>query len=259
MVKTHMILLLFSLLINDTIHAPLRQDDTSKIQSIGKLIFISPLLSTYGCICIVVPRCQQTLTYEEVFEILVHSSCASSMKYMNESLPLGRKRRGDSTGDDQTVASTNNIYALQTTINDHRTTIDDHRKMIHYLMNNTVNVTHLNQYYTDQHTRTTPIWNSWRDLLLLLLVFICFAVVICLLIKRLRLLDLLTAILLRRRQHHQEQLQSTSIPKKDKTAIHRRHRPPSPSLLQHTETVPMSVSNITRDYLRHQRDSNSSL
>jgi len=205
------------------------------------------------------------LTYEEIFEILEYNSCASSTKYMNETLLLHRKRRADSPADDQTVASTNNIYALQTTINDHRTMIDDHRKMIHYLMNNTVNVTHLNQYYTDQHTLTTPIWKSWRDLLLLLLVFICFVAVACLLIKRvrLRLLDWLTKILLRR-QYHQEQLQNRSNSKKDKTGIHQIHRRRSLPSPQHTETVtpftmPMSISNITRDYIRHQYDSNSSL
>jgi hypothetical protein len=134
--------------------------------------------------------------------------------------------------------------------------IDDHRKMIHYLMNNTVNVTQFNQYYTDQHARTTPIWTSWRDVSLLLLIFICFGVIVCLLIKRLRLLDFITTILIRRQQQ-QQQLQGKSIPKKNMPVVNR--FPP-----QHTEipapiVEPMSISNITRDYIRYERDSNSTI
>lgn len=141
--------------------------------------------------------CEHMLTYDEVFEILVHTTCAPNAT-------IERIRRSDGY-DEQTVASTNNIYALQSTINDHRTMIDDHRKMIHYLINNTVNVTHLNQYYADQHARSSPIWHSWRDLLLIILVFIGCCCILGFIIKQFHVLDRLTTILLRRREHkHKE-------------------------------------------------------
>lgn len=164
-------------------------------------------------------ECQEKITYEEIIEILQHASCeAPTTKQI-------RERRADGTNDDQAVASTNNIYALQTTVNDHRVMIDDHRKMIHYLMNNTVNVTHLNQYYADQHARSAPIWHSWRDVSLVLLIFICFGILVCFLIKRLRLLDLLTSMLVRRQQQRQPQNPKDQI-------------------------IEIPLSNISRDYIR---------
>lgn len=180
-----------------------------------------------------VSKCQQSLSYEEIYEILEHRTCASSSD---------RIRRGtDDTNDEQTVASTNNIYALQSTINDHRTMIDDHRKMIYYLMNNTVNITQLSQHYTDEHSRRAPIWQSWRDVALLLLLVIFLTIGICFVIQRLRLLDLLTMALLRR-QHHK------------RSGVKRQPTKPVTFSVE-----PMSISNVTRDYLRHQYNSNDSL
>jgi len=138
------------------------------------------------------------MTYEEVHNLLTHSPCAFDIK--NDQLKL-RSKRSDDTND----ASTNNVYALQSTINDHRTIIDDHRKMINYLMNNTINITQLNQHYTEQHTNTTPIWKSWRDVSLLLLIFISFCAIIVFLVIRFHPIDILTSILLRRHQNKQNQ------------------------------------------------------
>ncbi|CAF0858928.1 unnamed protein product [Adineta steineri] len=47
------------------------------------------------------------------------------------------------TNDNQ-ASFTNHIYALQSTIN-------DHRKMVFYLMNNTIKMTEFEQYYAEQH------------------------------------------------------------------------------------------------------------
>lgn len=184
-------------------------------------------------------QCEQTLTYKQILQILEQNACAS--------FAMQRVRRDGS--DDQTVASTNNIYALQSTINDHRTMIDDHRKMIHYLINNTVNVTHLNQYYADQHASTRPIWRSWRDLCLLLLIFIFLSLIIIFVIKRVKPMDRLTAILLRRHEQKQKTEEISTIDNQQRQ--HRR--------LGSFTTVPLSNNNsIKRDYINPHYGSNSS-
>ena len=209
--------IIFLLVIHSSIQAPIQLDNTTVLP----------------------PVCQQTITYEEIFEILVHTQCTSSTNH--------RLRR--SNDDDQTVASTNNIYALQSTINDHRTMIDDHRKMIHYLINNTVNVTHLNQYYADQHASTRPIWRSWRDLCLLLLIFIFLLLIIIFVIKRVKPMDRLTAILLRRHEQKQKTEEISTIDNQQRQ--HRR--------LGSFTTVPLSNNNsIKRDYINPHYGSNSS-
>ncbi len=131
--------------------------------------------------------------------ILDHSQCALDANYVNHSIQKVRTKRNDD------IASTSNVYALQSTINDHRTIIDDHHNIINYLMNNTVNITHLNNYYAEQHKNSTPIWSSWRDISLLLLIFICFCIIIYHLVIRLHPVDMLTSILLRRYQNNQQQ------------------------------------------------------
>jgi hypothetical protein len=147
-------------------------------------------------------------------------------------------------------SSISHVYALQSTINDHRTIIDDHRKMINYIMNNTINITQLNDYYAEQHTKTLPIWKSWRDISLLLLIFICFCILIYILAKRFHPLEALTSVLLRRHQNkQQQQLQpQTKINNEKKGPIHYNHKD-----LQ----LPI-VSTVQRDYVRYTHDSNSS-
>jgi len=155
-------------------------------------------------------RCQRTLTYKQILELLENNACQSIVLQQRQ-----RRTPDDDNKDDQTIASTNNIYALQTTVNDHRVMIDDHRKMIHYLINNTVNITHLNQYYADQHARMKPVWKSWRDVCLLILLFICFSIIIIIICKRVHILDHLTKFLIRRHQNRMELEAKKSNPIRD--------------------------------------------
>ena len=134
------------------------------------------------------PMCQRVVTYEEIQQLLVHSPCA---------VDIERVKRGSETG------SSNHIYALKSVVNDHRTIIDDHRTMINYLMNNTVNITQLNQHFAEQHMKRRPIWNSWRDVSLILLLSIVVSMVIYLLVVQLKPLEILTAFFVRRHQTHQ--------------------------------------------------------
>jgi hypothetical protein len=53
------------------------------------------------------------MTYEEIHYLFAHSPCASNLKETNLSILLRTKR-------DDNTASTSNVYALQSTINDHR-------------------------------------------------------------------------------------------------------------------------------------------
>ena len=124
-------------------------------------------------------RCHRMITFDEVQRLLSQSPCAADLRM---------KRSADSD-------TSNHIYALQTTVNDHRTIIDDHRTMINYLMNNTVNITQL-----EQHMRRSPIWTSWRDLSLVLLLIILVLIFIYLLASLFKPLDSLTSFLLRRQQ-----------------------------------------------------------
>ena len=135
-----------------------------------------------------VPMCQRLLSYEEVQELLAHSPCAVDIERV--------KREGD-------TGSSNHIYALKSVVNDHRTIIDDHRTMINYLMNNTVNITQLDQHFAEQHMQRRPIWNSWRDVSLLFLLLIVISMLIYLLVVQLKPLEILTAFFVRRHQTHQ--------------------------------------------------------
>ncbi|CAF1491644.1 unnamed protein product [Adineta steineri] len=138
-------------------------------------------------------KCQRSLTYEEIQHILAQGPCIDN-----------RLKRNN----DNQASSTNHIYALQSTINDQRKFIQDHHRLIFHLMNNTINVTQLEQYYAEQHSKMKPHWKSWRDISLLLLISICIGIPICFVISRIRLLDVLTSCLLRRHQHKLEQKHS---------------------------------------------------
>lgn len=139
-----------------------------------------------------VPTCQRVVTYEEIQQLLVDSPCA---------VDVNRIKRASDTG------SSNHIYALKSTVNDHRTIIDDHRTMINYLMNNTVNITQLDQHFAEQHMKRRPIWTSWRDISLLFLVFIVMSLLIYFLVITLKPLEILTRFFVRR--HQMKQCQST--------------------------------------------------
>lgn len=134
--------------------------------------------------------CQRSLTYEEVQDLLAHSPCAMDVHEEN----------GTRVKRDQNSDSSSHVFALQATMNDHRTIIDDHRTMINYLMNNSVNVTQLSQHFAEQHSKSGPIWRSWRDVSLVFLAIICVSMLIYLLVIHIRPLELLTSFLLRRHQ-----------------------------------------------------------
>ena len=185
-----------------------------------------------------IQECRRAMTYNEIHQLLTRSPCASNSN---------RKMR---TKREDNPSSISHVYALQSTINDHRTIIDDHRKMINYLMNNTINITQLNDYYAEQHSKATPVWTSWRDISLLLLVFICVCTLIYILAKRFHPLEALTSILLRRHQNKQQQQGKSQmkVNNNEKGSMHY-----NPKDLQ----LP-TVSTVQRDYMRYTHDSNSS-
>lgn len=184
-------------------------------------------------------HCQHSMTYDEIRELLAHNPCAFDMNDANSDLKHRTKR-------DDNHASTSNVYALQSTINDHRTIMNDHRTMINYLMNNTVNSTQFNQYYAEQHATTAPIWKSWRDVSLLILIFICFCAIIYVVVSHIHPLDILTSILLRRHENKQRQQDET---KSDKpTSRHNNNK----------DSQAFMMSTIEREHTRYHRDSISS-
>lgn len=75
--------------------------------------------------------------------------------------------------------------------------------MINYLMNNTMDVTQLDQHFAEQHMKRRPIWNSWRDLSWILLLSIVMSMIIYLLVVQLKPLEILTAFFVRPHQTHQ--------------------------------------------------------
>lgn len=155
---------------------------------VGKMALqlVAPLL----LVLVVVgsPTCHRSITYDELWQLLENSPCAGP----------NHERLKRSDGSD--TASTNHIYALQSTINDHRTMIDDHRRMIHYIMNTTVNITQFNEFFKEHLTQTRPIWKSWRDLSIMLLVALAIGLILYLAIVYLHPLDLLTQMLLQRHE-----------------------------------------------------------
>lgn len=169
-------------------------------------------------------QCHRVLNYEQIQELLVRSPCALDQRRM--------KRNGNTD-------SSGHIYALKATVDDHRTIIHDHRTMINYLMNNTVNVTQLQQYFVEQHSRGGPVWKSWRDLSLIFLIILCLSMAIYIIFLQFRPLDRLTSVLVRRQEEkHQQKVKMTS---KKKSMI---RRPASDMELD-------NVSTIDRHYLRY--------
>lgn len=170
-------------------------------------------------------QCRRVLNYEQIQDLLAHSPCALDQQHRR----LKRNGNTDSSG---------HIYALKATVDDHRTIIDDHRTMINYLMNNTINVTQMQQYMVEQHSRGGPIWKSWRDVSLILLIIICLAMAIYILFLQFRPLERLTSMLVRR---HEEKKQKINMATKKNNTI---RRPVSDMELD-------NVSTIDRNFLRY--------
>lgn len=105
--------------------------------------------------------CRRTMTLQQILELLKHHSCHSILLQVNQHV---HKRNTD--------AGNLDVHALQTTINDHRT-------MINYLINNSINATYVADAISNHHSKTGPIFSSWRDIIdictvLLLLGFIIY-------------------------------------------------------------------------------------
>ena len=91
--------------------------------------------------------CQQHLmTLKEIMALLKQQPCILIEKQFTNSI---RKRDVNNGNLD--------IHAIQTTINDHRT-------MINYLVNNSINATYVSDAISTYHSKTGPIFTSWRDL-----------------------------------------------------------------------------------------------
>lgn len=92
-----------------------------------------------------------TATLKHFIQLLQQQPCVQIIEetiIKNRSI---RKRNTDASGNID-------VYALQTTINDHRT-------MINYLINNSINATYVNNAILDHYSKTGPIFSSWRDLI----------------------------------------------------------------------------------------------
>lgn len=100
-----------------------------------------------------------TETLEHLIQFLQQQPCVQIVEMMNTKNHSKMKRNTDASGNID-------VYALQTTINDHRT-------MINYLINNSINATYVNNAIDDHHSKTGPIFTSWRDLVDLLMLS-CF-------------------------------------------------------------------------------------
>ena len=162
------------------------------------ILFIAALLLVLAVVGSPTSPCHRSIAVDEFWQLLENDSpCAASC------IIIDRSKRSD--GSD--TASTNHIYALQSTINDHRTMIDDHRRMIRFIMNTTVNITQFNGFFKEHLAQTLPIWKSWRDLSILLLVALAIGSILYLCIVYLHPLDLLTQMFVRRHEKKQRRRQ----------------------------------------------------
>lgn len=93
--------------------------------------------------------CYHRMTYNEIIVSLNKTPCVVLIDQSTEH----REKRDTTSGNVD-------VYALQSTIN-------NHRSMINYLTNNTVNFTVMSEAIYDHHTRTGPIFTSCRDITLL--------------------------------------------------------------------------------------------
>jgi hypothetical protein len=133
-----------------------------------------------------VPQDQKPMTLDEVKDLLAKSECILE----------GKCRSKDAAE----RAVSNNIYALQKKVNEHRKMIDDDRHMIQYLVNNTISITQFNRYYAEQYSNSKPIWKSWRDVSLVAFLIIGLIGLVYILVIWSKALNRLTMVLLRRQE-----------------------------------------------------------
>jgi hypothetical protein len=90
--------------------------------------------------------CGYTVSLQQIMQLLKEQPCVKIIEQDGHRIV---KRNTDAGNVD--------IHALQTTINDHRT-------MINYLINNSINASFVSDAILDHHSKTGPIFSSWRDL-----------------------------------------------------------------------------------------------
>ncbi|CAF1255999.1 unnamed protein product [Rotaria sp. Silwood1] len=103
-------------------------------------------------------QCHREMTLQEIKILLKLHPCVN----LGKSFATGRMKR-------QLDAGRVDVYALQTTVNDHRT-------MINYLINNSINATYVSGAISDHHSKSFPILTSWRDIIdvIFIIIFIGF-------------------------------------------------------------------------------------
>ncbi|CAF5107995.1 unnamed protein product, partial [Rotaria sp. Silwood1] len=84
-------------------------------------------------------QCHREMTLQEIKILLKLHPCVN----LGKSFATGRMKR-------QLDAGRVDVYALQTTVNDHRT-------MINYLINNSINATYVSGAISDHHSKSFPI------------------------------------------------------------------------------------------------------
>jgi len=120
--------------------------------------------------------CQQNMTYGQIVALLSKTRCSS----IKEKTPVDINNNNNNNNNRHkrdVNAGTNDIRALQTTVN-------DHRSMIEYLINNSINATFVSEAINHYHNSTAPTLTSWRDLVDLLFIALVLLALLYFLIFR---------------------------------------------------------------------------
>jgi len=104
--------------------------------------------------------CRDTVSLQQIIQFLKEQPCVKIIEQNGHQIV---KRNTD--------AGNMDIHALQTTINDHRT-------MINYLINNSINASFVSDAILDHHSKTGPIFSSWRDIFNVFTILLLFGFVI---------------------------------------------------------------------------------
>jgi hypothetical protein len=165
--------------------------------------------------------CQQpTKTLKEIQELVKQQSCLILKKEITNDI-----QKRDINGGNL------DIHAIQTTVNDNRV-------MINYLINNSINATFVADAIETYHSKTGPIFTSWRDLVDLFFIILFLGFFIYFIICRGgfvpcdRLLQCLFKPIIQRLQKQQQQQQTEPSTIIDMDMSRRRNQQQQPQ--QHT-------------------------
>ncbi|CAF3573944.1 unnamed protein product [Rotaria socialis] len=169
------------------------------------------------------------------------------------------RRRRDETHNVDMKAVVAKLEDHRTMINDHRTMIDDHRTMINNFNNNSIHVDTIQQAISKHHSSAPPVWNSWRDILLIFFVLIIIILIFyfCLWHVKLRPFDFLLSCMIQRytkkqkdKEQQQYSQQSTEQQQYNQQSTEHIHHPMKSNILS---TYPkLSIKTIESDYAKHQ-------